>query len=569
MGNVLMDVATGRNFDDAVALAVACSSPEIALERVTVATPDGRAVANARAILNAYGRQDVALIPDHDDMVNHRPSSGLPQQEEAIRRSAAFMAEALMAGEGHTIVATGPLSNVAAILKEFPRAARHIKEVVFMGGWSSRALPEANLSIDPSAAALLVASDLPLCAVGYEATLECILRRPQILQLRAANTPGAHVLYALYLDWVRNTGRDVPILHDPLTVALLCDPSLVDIERVRVSMDLSSGPDAGILYRSYGSGREVAMCQSVDLSRYLEFVMARVLSRGAADGAQTPNLGQLAFRVKGAHRVAHHPGWRLSHVHASRHILLLVAVGACRLYKGDGVVGAGPGSILYLAPDAHCRLEAAERMEAFWFHFDVYANKHAPGHTAPVTRIPGLPDALEAGELTESLVAEAQGIVRHWMYPWPEGSLYCQAGLIAFIARLFSLNHEDQIREAGAPVAVLARAKRYIEERVTETLTLDAIGAAVGMSKYYLIRAFRDLYGLTPLQYQSYLRMERAKQLLLLDHPAVTEIANSLGYASIHSFSRAFRRHVGISPSEFRSQPRTARSARTPGGDHE
>src|SRR5690606_8196131 len=132
-----------------------------------------------------------------------------PYSDEAAR-FLAVLTEQLRKDERLTLVATGPLTNIAALLTHYPRVIGRIDKIVFMGGWSSEALPEGNLLRDPDAVSIVLGSGLPLTAVGYEVTRECVLRRPQILQLKASAEPGPKFLHALYLNWVRRRNLRVP-----------------------------------------------------------------------------------------------------------------------------------------------------------------------------------------------------------------------------------------------------------------------------------------------------------------------------------------------------------------------
>jgi AraC-like DNA-binding protein len=91
--------------------------------------------------------------------------------------------------------------------------------------------------------------------------------------------------------------------------------------------------------------------------------------------------------------------------------------------------------------------------------------------------------------------------------------------------------------------------------------SVHAIAAQLGMSAGQLIRQFRALFGQTPHQLRIDARLARARQLLVLGHP-VTEVCMAVGCSSLGSFSSAFLRRVGASPSAFQ---RSRRSVQVPG----
>jgi AraC-like DNA-binding protein len=88
---------------------------------------------------------------------------------------------------------------------------------------------------------------------------------------------------------------------------------------------------------------------------------------------------------------------------------------------------------------------------------------------------------------------------------------------------------------------------------VTEhEVTLDELSNMFRISKYYLNRLFSGAFGLGPIQYHQLMRLQKAKQLLQYTRLSIQDIADKLGYQSIHSFSRAFKNKEGVPPSYYR-----------------
>jgi AraC-like DNA-binding protein len=83
-------------------------------------------------------------------------------------------------------------------------------------------------------------------------------------------------------------------------------------------------------------------------------------------------------------------------------------------------------------------------------------------------------------------------------------------------------------------------------------VTLDQLSDMFRISKYYLNRLFSEAFGLAPIQYHQIMRLQKAKQLLQYTRLSVQEVADKLGYQSIHSFSRAFKNKEGVPPSYYR-----------------
>ncbi|MDR6937477.1 helix-turn-helix transcriptional regulator [Luteibacter sp. 3190] len=85
-------------------------------------------------------------------------------------------------------------------------------------------------------------------------------------------------------------------------------------------------------------------------------------------------------------------------------------------------------------------------------------------------------------------------------------------------------------------------------------LSLDALAAEVGLSKFHFLRVFKDTFGETPFQRLTRLRMERARVLLDDRARSVTDVALDCGYGNPGHFAAAFRRAYGVSPQAFRSR---------------
>ena len=72
-----------------------------------------------------------------------------------------------------------------------------------------------------------------------------------------------------------------------------------------------------------------------------------------------------------------------------------------------------------------------------------------------------------------------------------------------------------------------------------------------GLSRNYLILQFKSVYGLTPFDYLSWVRVERAKELAIQHDLTFTEIAERTGYSDVHTFGRMFKKKTGMSLSQY------------------
>jgi AraC family transcriptional regulator len=93
---------------------------------------------------------------------------------------------------------------------------------------------------------------------------------------------------------------------------------------------------------------------------------------------------------------------------------------------------------------------------------------------------------------------------------------------------------------------------QYIEEHLSEDVPLPALAELVGLSPYHFARAFKQSFGLPPHRYLTSRRIEKAKSLLAQPAVSVTQIGFDLGFSEVSSFTNAFRKHAGLSPTEYR-----------------
>jgi len=97
----------------------------------------------------------------------------------------------------------------------------------------------------------------------------------------------------------------------------------------------------------------------------------------------------------------------------------------------------------------------------------------------------------------------------------------------------------------------VSRAANYIREHLADSIDIDAIAEAAGVSQSGLHAKFKAVFGKSPMQYAKRLRLDRARALILTGRQ-VSQAALDVGYASPSQFSRDFSRHYGVAPSKVR-----------------
>ena len=93
----------------------------------------------------------------------------------------------------------------------------------------------------------------------------------------------------------------------------------------------------------------------------------------------------------------------------------------------------------------------------------------------------------------------------------------------------------------------IIEAKRYIDKNFSENINLDAIAEKGYYSKFHFRRLFKRLYGLSPHQYLTFVRIAHAKQLLLCSVPTA-DVCLAVGFESVSSFKDLFKRHTSLTP---------------------
>lgn len=108
--------------------------------------------------------------------------------------------------------------------------------------------------------------------------------------------------------------------------------------------------------------------------------------------------------------------------------------------------------------------------------------------------------------------------------------------------------------EAPSEEDIVRSALTYLQNRFSNPIPLDQLAMEVGMSKYHLQRTFKKVVGLTPMEYVTKLRIDKALSLLKDADLSITEIGHEVGYQSSSYFSELFHRQIGCTPMDYRRQ---------------
>ena len=289
---VILDVDTGT--DDALALAYAVASP--AIEVVAVATVAGnvdvvKTTANTLSVLDWLGAADIPvhrgasrpLVRPHRDAGYFHDEAGLggaqlPASTRSIgsdRGPAALIRLARQRRGELTLIMLGPLTNLAIALNVEPELPQLLKSVVIMGGayavpGNTTAAAEFNILVDPEAADQVFAAPFPeLTAVGLDVTEQVALTRDDWERVNTTTSlpRSAILLREVGKSAFSKLSLDRFSLHDPLSVAVASDPTLIGVQQVEVVVDTAVAELGRTRITGPGS---VRVATSVDSERALE-----------------------------------------------------------------------------------------------------------------------------------------------------------------------------------------------------------------------------------------------------------------------------------------------------------
>jgi len=302
---VILDCDPGH--DDALAILLACASPE--LEVLGVTTVGGNAglantTRNALRVLTLLGRTDLPVAAGADRPLVREPfiqpafhgesgldGADLPEAAMKARPEAAIELTASLVRASAapvTLVPTGPLTNIALFLRAFPALHDRIGAISLMGGalggGNTTASAEFNIWQDPEAAAIVFGSGIPILMAGLDVTHQALVLPADVARLDGLGTRTGRIfadLMRFFAIHHRNRyGWAGPPVHDAVAVGVLVAPWLVTRRRMRVDVETGDGLTRG---RTVGdeegiSGRPANAEVGVDLDRaaFLDLVIDAV-----------------------------------------------------------------------------------------------------------------------------------------------------------------------------------------------------------------------------------------------------------------------------------------------------
>ena len=147
-----------------------------------------------------------------------------------------------------------------------------------------------------------------------------------------------------------------------------------------------------------------------------------------------------------------------------------------------------------------------------------------------------------------------QSILREMQEREQEHQMVCQAYMDILVVQLMrnTSTSMTQVADSSPTNRQCAMVRRYIDNHYKEKLTLDLLATEAKVNKYYLVHAYKQAYGISPINYMISRRIQEGKRLLAETDLSLSQISGILGFSSASYFSQSFRKAEAISPADYR-----------------
>jgi inosine-uridine nucleoside N-ribohydrolase len=283
--------------DDAVAIALAASAPELEIAALSVTAGNAaleRTLDNALSVTGALGiKAPVHAGADKPLRVKPHPGTEIWGGDGSLglkrsRRAAAAenapdaLIRIMKNSPDHSLLfcCLGPLTNLATVLHREPALSAKIDRLLIMGGARGKgnvtAAAEFNIWFDPHAAKRVFDADLNTVIVPYDLTRTVVIGASHIENLSKSDTPEAQ-LSARMLSMAGSEGHPSAV-HDALVISCLLWPDLFSFERGCMTVCIEDGPARGQTRFAPGAGRHILLT-SVEQNKLVDLMVARLSRR--------------------------------------------------------------------------------------------------------------------------------------------------------------------------------------------------------------------------------------------------------------------------------------------------
>ena len=280
-------------------------------------------------------------------------------------------------------------------------------------------------------------------------------------------------------------------------------------------------------------------------------------------------VGMLSPYVRGA--LEHWRGeWHIKRWALLDYLLVYIVSGAGRFSVGKEIFDVGPGSLVWVPPGVlHEMRGVSPAMFVAYLHFDLvrdpersprvksgaryplgpHVDVHPPWTAEPIADWRGLLPVVNGPAiyaLMRQAIAEHRGARRPLRI----------AGLMLEVFGEIATGLSPAAASAGARWPAMRRAAERIVTEPEKALDLKALAAGARLSVSHFRKLFRETHGESSRDMQKRALMQKACELVLHSNWSITEIAYQLGFSTVHNFSRAFSREIGVSPQGYRRTSR-------------
>ena len=274
---IILDTDPG--IDDSLAILLALASPEISLEGLSVVHGNSstqQGTINALSVLElakashipVYQGCDLPLVqpsllaPEtHGEQGIGYAKLSAPLGQPKVQKGSDYLIEKIMSSPGEiTLVAIGPLTNIALAIRQEPCIVENVKEVFIMGGairyeGNTTPLAEFNTYVDPHAAHIVYHSGMPITLTPLDVTYQCVFLKDDMNRLLKIDSPitkfiaDATRFYMEFHDEYQSI--EGCVINDPMTLALTFMPEICDYQELYVDVDLSGGVSMGNTFADF------------------------------------------------------------------------------------------------------------------------------------------------------------------------------------------------------------------------------------------------------------------------------------------------------------------------------
>lgn len=216
---------------------------------------------------------------------------------------------------------------------------------------------------------------------------------------------------------------------------------------------------------------------------------------------------------------------------------LLIHKGSCCYEWGDNSAELGPGSLIYLPSGCRRTVYVTQRPFSF-YRISFTLTEPSAGQTVLFGETP----EVFTNKASKNLFTQAEELVASTL---SRTNTYRSSALMFDF--LDTLSRQLIPRRTDR----LAPALDYIESHYTEPMDVAQLAQLCALSESQFYDTFKKKTGMSPIRYRNHLRVRQAKLLLRSEEITHQEIAQLLGFESIHYFSRVFKEYTGVAPSQY------------------